>query len=465
MTLPPEFVVRLNARTRVIDQGAALVGGSPTRYVRLSPQAQRALRTREIDASTVSGAYLADKLIDFAMADPVVELLPDNEQAYTVVIPVMNRAAPLDRLLTSVRSSTNKLNPRIIVVDDASRDIEPLRAVADKHGAEFLPLANNVGPGAARNAGLAEVTSEFVVFIDSDLVINPDTIPLLMRHFADPKVAVVVPRISGMPNQNSWLGKYENAMSSLDLGPTGGAIKPRSSLSWASSACLVARVGAVKKGFEPSLRVGEDVDLVWRLSESGWRVRYEPQATAQHEHRVQFREWFTRKAQYGTAAVPLARRHPNFIAPAIMPPWSVALMAVLIAQRRWSLPVAVFIALAVSARNSRLLSSSQNPSRLAAELTVQGIVSAGSQTSALMLRHWWPLSVFGALFSKRIRRAVLFAATVDIAVAYEKNSPELDVVTFGVARRLDDIAYGSGVWLASIKERTLAALMPDWRGR
>ncbi len=172
-----------------------------------------------------------------------------------------------------------------------------------------------------------------------------------------------------------------------------------------------------------------------------------------------------RKAQYGTGAVPLAKRHPGSIAPAVMAPWSVALMAALIAQRRWSLPVAILIALGASARNSRLLASAHNPSRLAAELTAQGIVAAGAQTSALMLRHWWPLTLVGAVFSMRIRRAAFIAAVVDIAVEYDKEDYELDAVRFGLARRLDDIAYGSGVWLASLKGWTIAALKPDWRGR
>ena len=463
MTLPAEFVVRLNSRTRVIEHGAAMVGGSPTRYIRLSPEAQSVLQGREVDASTAMGANLAEKLLELAMADPVVELLPDLEEPYTIVVPVMNRAAPLDRLLTSVRSSTRRQNPRIIVVDDASEDPTLLHDVAVKHGAEFVPLAVNVGPGGARNAGLALVKTEFVVFLDSDLVINTDTIPLLLRHFSDPKVAMAVPRIVGMPHQRNWIGKYENARSSLDLGPIRGVVKPRSPLSWAPSAGVVARVSAITDGFDPSMRVGEDVDLVWRLSESGWRVRYEPTATAQHEHRDHFREWFKRKAQYGTGAVPLAKKHPGSIAPAVMTPWSVALMVALIAQRRWSLPVAILIALGASARNSRLLASAHNPSGLAAELTAQGIVSAGAQTSALMLKHWWPLTLVGAVFSKRIRRAVFIAAVVDIAVEYDKEDYELDVVRFGVARRLDDVAYGSGVWLASLKGWTIAALKPDWR--
>lgn len=464
MTLPPSFVVRLNSRTRVIDQGTALIGGSPSRYIRLAPTVASELNNREVSASTPAGARLADKLLELAMADPVVELLPDVDADYTVVIPVMNRHGALRRLLSSIRASTAQKNPRIIVVDDASEDPAAINKAATEFDAECVALVNNVGPAGARNAGLAHVKTEYVVFLDSDVVIDKNTIPTLLKHFADPQVALVVPRIVGLNPEKSWIGRYENARSSLDLGPIASAVKPRSPLSWASSAAMVVRMSALSEGFDPEMRVGEDVDLIWRLSKAGWRIRYEPVAQARHEHRTDFRQWFALKVSYGTGAVPLAKRHPQSIPPAVMTPWSVALMASLIGQRKWSIPVAAAIAVGATINSGKLLSSTQRPYVLGAVITSQGIVSAAKQTSALMLKHWWPLTAVGCLFSTRIRKAALLAAVVDIAVEYDKEPGELDVLSFGAAKRLDDIAYGTGVWIASWRAKTLAALKPDWSG-
>ena len=464
MSLPSQFVVRLNKHTRVIDHGSALIGGSPTRYVRLSQASQDALNGREVDSSTPDGARLADKLLELAMAEPVIELLPENNQEYTVVIPVKDRAEPLRRLLTSIRESAQENIPRVIVVDDASDSPEAISRVAEQLGAEVIHLEVNLGPAGARNAGLALVETDFVVFLDSDVVINKGTVPTLLKHFTDPKVGLAVPRIVGLTPGRNWIGRYENARSSLDMGPLSGAVKPRSPISWAPSAAMVGRVSALQDGFDTQMRVGEDVDLIWRLSESGWRVRYEASALAQHEHRDNFREWFALKVSYGTGAVPLAKRHPENIPPAVMAPWSVAMMASLIAQRKWSIPVAVAIAVGVTIRNGRLLASADLPYALGARLTSQGIVSAATQTSALMLKHWWPVTAVGCLFSRRIRKAALLASVVDVLVEYDKEPGELDVVSFGVAKRLDDIAYGAGVWLASFRARTLSALKPDWSG-
>ncbi|GAA2199698.1 mycofactocin biosynthesis glycosyltransferase MftF [Sinomonas flava] len=464
MTLPRDFTVRLNRHARVIDGGRALVGGSPTRVAYLAPQARPLLAGRVVTADSPAGAALADRLLDLGMADPVTDLLPDVDADYTVVIPVMDRAAELDRLLTSIEAATDgRRVPPVIVVDDGSKDRAAVAAIAARHGARLVSLPENVGPGGARNAGLREVTTPFVVFADSDIVLNPNTVPTLLKHFADPKVGLVAPRIVGLKGQRTWIARYEDARSSLDLGHHPAAVKPRSPVAWTSTACVVARVAALGDGFDDAMRVGEDVDLGWRLVERGWRVRYEPGAQAEHEHRAAFGDWFLRKAVYGTGAHPLSEKHPDAIAPAVLSPWSAAFLLAVMAQRRWSVPVALGIYGATALRIARKLGRTERPLALGLWLTANGVVSAGAQASALALRHWWPLAAAGCLVSKRVRRTVAVAAVVDIVLEYRRTPAQLDVVRFGIAKRLDDIAYGAGVWFGALQARSWASLKPDVR--
>ncbi len=212
------------------------------------------------------------------------------------------------------------------------------------------------------------------------------------------------------------------------------------------------------------MRVGVDVDLGLRLVEAGWRIRYEPTVQARHEHRVRFGDWFLRKAIYGTGAQPLAERHPIAIAPAVLAPWSVGVVVALGAQRRWSIPVALGLSAITAIRISRKLQKVEHPLVWGAWLTANGVVGALAQASSLLLRHWWPLAAIGSLFSRRMRRAVLVAAIGDVALEYRRNSARLDPFRFGFARRLDDIAYGAGVWFGALRARSIAALIPDVRG-
>ncbi len=273
-----------------------------------------------------------------------------------------------------------------------------------------------------------------------------------------------MPRITGLatPSASGWIGRYEAARSSLDLGSRPALVRPGTLVSWASTACAVARTEALRAGldFDERLRVGEDVDLVWRLVKAGWRVRYEPSVRAAHEHRVRFGDWLWRKAVYGTGAHPLAQRHPEFIAPAVLTPWSTAFVLALIAQRRWSLPVAGAVYGAAVVRIAGRVRGTEHPVRIASSLAAMGAFSALTQASALLTRHWWPATVVGCAASRRVRRATLVAAVTDVVLERRRGAAALDPVRYGIARRLDDLAYGAGVWWSAIAGRSTAALRP-----
>lgn len=459
--LPRGFTVELGRRVRVFDGGRTLVGGAPPRVAHLSDKARSLLRGRRLRADDAASQRLADRLLGMGLADPVpAELPPVELSALTVVVPVRDRPRELDRLLAALGGKV-----RAIVVDDESEHPEAVARVAARHDAELVALPRNVGPAGARNAGLARVRTPYVAFVDSDVVAEPEALALLLRHFQDPKVAAVAPRVLGLDETATanWISRYEAARSSLDLGPIAAPVHPRSLVGWVPSACLVARVSALGEGYAEGMRVGEDVDLVWRLVERGHRVRYEPAAAVRHDHRTRFSAWFGRKAFYGSGAHDLARRHGPAVAPAALAPWSLAVLGLLLAQRRWSLPLSAAVLAAVSARLARKVPRSRRPHRLAAALTGLGFAGAIGQGAGLLLRHWWPLSAAGCLFSRRVRRAVLLAALADGVVEYVKLAPDLDPVRFMVARRLDDLAYGAGLWAGAIKGRSARCLLPDLR--
>ncbi len=461
MTLPVGFAVRLNHRVRVMDGGRVLVGGAPTRVVTLASPARDLLEDRRMTVTDPTTAALADRLLELGMADPIVAELAPFDAEVTFVVPVRDRPAMLRRLLRSIGEGA-----RIIVVDDASRDAAAVRRVAEGFRARLVVLSRNLGPAGARNAGLAVVETPYVVFVDSDMVLDPDTVPVLLRHFADPRVALVSPRILGLAGERSnWIGRYEDARSSLDLGRHPSMVRPRSPVSWIPAAFLVARVDALEGGFSGELRVAEDVDLVWRLAERGWRVRYEPAVRARHEHRVTVGDWLSRKAYYGTGADLLAQRHGYDVAPAVLAPWSAGVVIAALAQRRWSLPVILLLSAITVVRMTRKLSRIEHPVRVSVWLTGSGVLAALGQTMALLLRHWWPLAAALAPFSRRLRRAIAVAAVVDSVIEYRRTDAKLDPLRFGIARRLDDLAYGAGVWFGALKGRSVRALLPDIRAK
>lgn len=462
-TLPLGFAVRLPPRTRRYDGGRTLVGGNASSVLFLSPRAAAMTARPTLVVEDESSAALARVLLDRGYADPCwppSQLGVDRVADVTVVVPVRDRAAALSHLLAALPEGLP-----VVVVDDASTSPDAVADLARAHGARLLRHEHNRGPAAARNTGLRAVATPLVAFCDSDVVPEPGWLATLRAHLADPALGVVAPRVLGPASRpdDGWLDRYEQARSSLDLGPRAAAVRPGSAVSYLPSACLLGRVEAFGDGFDEDLRVGEDVDLVWRLIERGWGVRYEPAAAVRHQHRTRPREWLVRKAAYGTSAAPLAARHGDAVAPLVLTPWTAVLSVALLVQRRWSLPVAAAACAVTTTVLAGRLGSSPSPRVLATRLTVGGAQAAVWQTGSALTRHHWPLALAAALASRRARRALLLAAVLDGVADHRRVRPDLGVAPYVGLRRADDLAYGAGLWWGVLRARSVRALLPAGR--
>ena len=181
------------------------------------------------------------------------------------MIPVRDRPDQLDRCLAALAPAG------CVVVDDASRDPDAVAAVARGTARRCSRSTDNVGPAGARNAGLAKV---------SDAVRR---LRRLRRRGRRRR------RCSAWPATSPTRGSRWSARGSRACRPVGAAalvralrrrrrprstsapipalVRPGAAVAWLPSACLVGRTDApsASAGSTPDLRVGEDVDLVWRL--------------------------------------------------------------------------------------------------------------------------------------------------------------------------------------------------------
>ncbi len=266
------------------------------------------------------------------------------------MIPVRDRPSDLARLLASIDGN-------VVVVDDGST----------------VPIAGAVrrevsgGPAVARNDGLKRVTTELVAFLDSDTVPPAGWIEQLAGHFEDPKVAAVAPRIRALNKRRS----------PLDMGEHPAEVGPGRHVSYVPAAALLVRRAALPDDpFDPELRYGEDVDLVWRLITAGWRVRYDPSVEVGHEERDTLR----RRFRYGTSAAPLKRRHPGKLKHVVVRPWPAATLALLVARQ----PRLAALAYAVQTiQLARTLQQHHVPPRLAPVWTAKATVRTATQFAKL----------------------------------------------------------------------------------
>ncbi|MGZ9828629.1 mycofactocin biosynthesis glycosyltransferase MftF [Tsukamurella ocularis] len=466
--LPEGFAVRLDPAC--LRPGPRhLLGGSPMRLLTLSSAAVGLIdRAGTVTVGDAAAAGLARRLLDSGVAVPVSVpgAAGDGRAEITVVIPVRDDQAGVDRLLRAVRGLP------VVVVDDGSA--VPIR-VPENRGPDgpavrLLRLPENRGPAHARNRGAALAGTEFVAFLDADTVPRPGWADVLRARFADPTVAVAAPRVVGLADA-PWtrpVARYAGLHSSLDMGPRPGAARPGNPVAYVPSAAMLVRRSAFDAvgGFDGALRVAEDVDLCWRLADAGWTVRYEPAARVGHDHRTTARALLNRRRFYGTGAAELARRHGPHAAPVVTSiPSALAAAGVLSGTRSGAAGAAAVYAWMFARLRGRL-GDVPRADAVAGRIVARAAWFGVHQGLAALLRHYWPATAAAALLSRRVRRRVLIAAAVEpvvtwaAAVRREPSAPHPDPVTWAVLHRLDDLAYGLGVWQGAVARRELGALRP-----
>ncbi|MBC7303120.1 MAG: mycofactocin biosynthesis glycosyltransferase MftF [Nocardia sp.] len=455
--LPDGFGVRIDPRVRAFSGGRILIGGSPARMLRLAPEAAELIGDGYLEVTDTKSAIVARRLLDSGVANPRPRLLPSLDDI-TIVIPLYNNADGLLRLLASLRGH------QVIVVDDGSD--EPVRIPPRQGRGQVTVLRHErpLGPAAARNAGLQAATTAFVAFLDSDVVPRSGWLEVMLGHFSDPQVALVAPRIVALDKESNALARYEHTRSSLDLGRRESAVHARGVVSYVPSAALLARRAALlgEGGFDESMQVAEDVDLCWRLERAGWRLRYEPAAHVAHDHRVGFRAWFGRRMFYGTGAAPLGKRHAGMVSPLSVPTWTVLATLLFATLSKWGLLGGLVTLGTALIRLRRVFAELDNPTRIAAVYLARGFFAGLWRLASAMCRDYWPVTLLAVLLSSRIRKIAVTMALADGLADWftHRDSGGLDPVRYVAYKRIDDVAYGSGLWLGVIRARSFEALKP-----
>jgi hypothetical protein len=247
------------------------------------------------------------------------------------------------------------------------------------------------------------------------------------------------------------------------MGARGGEVKLGMPVADVPAAALLGRRSALAGGFDESLRYGEDVDLVWRLLESGWRVRYAPEVWVHHEEPQSWTGLLRRRFLYGTSAAPLARRHPGRL-PAVVLPVRAVTGALLLLSRR---PRTAAVALVIYAwRTGSALHTAGAPPMIGAWYAGRSaglaVVALGRATTMFA-----PTLLALGLCWRRTRLLALTLLISPPLAEAATSRPRLDPIRFAAAAVADDVAYGLGVWLGCVKARTFEPVTPAvrWRAR
>lgn len=235
---------------------------------------------------------------------------------YSFIIPVYNRPEELRELLASLTQQTI-LDYEVIVVEDGSAvtseavisEYEPLLG-----GRLSYLVTPNGGPSKARNRGAKEAQGEYLLILDSDVVLPSGYLQAIDTFLRAQPVDAFGGPDAASPDFTPVQQAINYAMTSplTTGGIRGGSasalekFKPRS-FNLGCRREVYAELG----GFDEQMRFGEDIDFSLRLLERGKTTALIPEAFVYHKRRVDFRKFFKQVHNSGIARIHLETRHPG----------------------------------------------------------------------------------------------------------------------------------------------------------
>ncbi len=461
---------RLGPGVRWLD-ATTLAGGAPYRVITMPPRGADIVRDLLVGSAESHDAAV-DQLLERLESAGLVLAPPPSATDHlgvTVVIPARSARGPVRDVLRHLPADVP-----VVIVDDGSP--EPLFPLANAR-VQVLRHNQSRGPAAARNAGAATVRTPWIAFLDADTVPDENWIAELKGRIvptdseaAADRVVLAAPRIYPLPASGLG-GWFEQRVCALDLDGSPSDVGIGKTVSYVPSAALLVDADAFRRvgGFDESMMVGEDVDLVWRLAALG-RIRYLPDVRVGHTARGSLSAALNRRRMYGSSAADLGRRHPGSLRHVDVSVWSFG---------PWLLGVAVHPVLGIGTAGFTAAISPWGMPELSAanarRLAVQGHLRAGGALGRWLIRPMLPLTIVAGLASPRLGRRLFAAAGVGLAYLVTMDVRSARTATNGwtsavrlaaeslVARTLDDVAYSIGVWQGVLARRTLEPLLPRVR--
>lgn len=257
----------------------------------------------------------------------------------TIVVPAFNEEAvivPALRSLLALRYPSYE----VLVVDDGSTDgtYAAAAAMAGRYGDVTVRVVRkaNGGKATALNHGIALARSDYVLCMDADSRLTPDTLRAAMRHFADERVGAVAGNVKVVNRGNLWtrlqaleyiegLNLPRRAQGLLRVvnivpGPIGVFRRD-----------VLARVG----GYDTDT-FAEDADLTLKLLVDGWHVVYEDRAIAWTEAPETLHDLIKQRYRWTRGILQALRKRSSWLlTPAGGPAVWVSLLAMLFEAILW----------------------------------------------------------------------------------------------------------------------------------
>jgi cellulose synthase/poly-beta-1,6-N-acetylglucosamine synthase-like glycosyltransferase len=249
-----------------------------------------------------------------------VEKLNNYYPFVSIIVPVFNEGKVVKSSIASLLEMDYP-NYEIVVVNDGSSDdtaevaAEMVGYHQGKKALVKVSLINkpNGGKSKALNAGIQYSEAEFVLCMDGDSQLSPDTVKNGIRHFIDPDVGAVAGNVKIL-NRKKWLTDLQ-ALEYVE-----GLNLPRSSQGFLKVVNIIpGPIGIFRKraiqdiGLYSSDTFAEDADITLKVLASGWKINYEPNSIAYTEAPEKVLQLLKQRYRWTRGILQAIRKHREYI--------------------------------------------------------------------------------------------------------------------------------------------------------
>lgn len=234
----------------------------------------------------------------------------------SIIVPAFNEAKVLRQSLQSLLD-LNYRNYEIVIVNDGSTD--NTKEIAEsfvgyrqgKLNEIKITLINkeNGGKSTALNTGIRYSNAEFVLCMDGDSQLSPDSLKRAVRHFKDHKIGAVAGNVKVL-NRKRFLTDLQ-ALEYIE-----GLNMARSAQSFIRAVNIIpGPIGMFRKsaiiqaGFYSRDTFAEDADLTLKILAKGWKIYYEPRAISFTEAPSSFQQLLKQRYRWTRGIIQSIRKH------------------------------------------------------------------------------------------------------------------------------------------------------------
>lgn len=231
---------------------------------------------------------------------------------YSIIVPVFNRPDEVDELLQSLVGQTLK-DFEVVIVEDGSE--KPCKDVCDKYAGKIdlkYFMKKNSGPGQSRNYGAERANGEYLIVLDSDVVLPEDYLKAVDDELnREPSDAFGGPDCAHDSFTETQKAISYSMTSFFTTGGIRGGKKKLDKFYPRSFNMGIRRDVYMRLGGFSKMRFGEDIDFSIRIFKAGCKCRLFPEAWVWHKRRTDMRKFFRQVYNSGIARVNLYKKYPE----------------------------------------------------------------------------------------------------------------------------------------------------------